>query len=278
MPRNLEPTQIVLETQLARGALIALPDPRSEAAKKAAKQGEPLTYEILRFQYNPETVTRARTGQFERKLDRKATKSPQDKAEDDASRGGGIKAKSEIISFKLIFDAAELILRGGDPPRASAVLSTARGVLPELALLERFALGPDQIPDPPKKDNEFELITLAPTEGLLILGPRRFPGVITQLNIVEQRFNTELVPVRAEIDVRFRVLEATAVMVNKDTKDAFTALLEQRRKLVQEDGNDMTDNSGLDAAIAKAVAPREAPGKSAVMAGEPSSDPTKGFA
>lgn len=266
MPRNLEPSQVVLEAALARGALIALPDPRAKNTT---------SHEILRFQYNPETVTRSRTGQFERKLDKKASTPAQIKAEQDAARGGAIKAKSEIISFKLVFDAAELIMRGGDPPNASSVLSTARGVLPELALLERFALGPDQIPDPPKKDNEFELITLTPSEGLLILGPRRFPGVITQLNIVEQRFNTQLVPVRAEIDVRFRVLESTAVSVDKTTQKAFQDLLEQRRKLVQEDGNEMV-YSDLGDAIEKAVAPRPGKDGGITLAGEPTLNPNVG--
>lgn len=152
-PRSLEPAQIALPVALARGALIALPDPRAKNTT---------TYEILRFQYNPETVTRSRTGQWERKLDKKSASAAQIKAEQDAARGGALKSKSEVISFKLVFDAAELMMAGGDP-------QPAKGVMPELAVLERFALGPDQVPDPPKKDNEFELITLAPTEALLML-------------------------------------------------------------------------------------------------------------
>jgi len=56
MPRSLEPTQVVLPLALARGALIGLPNPKAKG--KAAKA----SYETLRFQYNPETVTRARTG------------------------------------------------------------------------------------------------------------------------------------------------------------------------------------------------------------------------
>lgn len=245
-PRSLEPTQVALPVALARGALIALPDPR---AKNTA------TYEILRFQYNPETVTRSRTGQWERKLDKKAATAAQIKAEQDAARGGALKSKSEVISFKLVFDAAELMMAGGDPPGTPG--QPSKGVMPELAVLERFALGPDQIPDPPKKDNEFELISLAPTEAILMLGPRRFPGVITQMNIVEQRFNPELVPIRAEIDVRFRVLESTSVAVNKDTQKVFQDLLKQR-----EDMSAMAVGTGTSVsdAIGKAIAPRSSGG------------------
>ena len=235
MPRSLEPTQVVLPVKLARGALIGLPNPKAKDPKgKPAKK----TYETLRFQYNPETVTRARTGQWERKLDKKSGKAAQDKAKDDATRGGAIKSKSEVISFKLIFDAAELIMAGGDTSGLGSSTvrggSTTKGVLPELALLERYALGPDQLPDPPKKDQEFDLVSIEPTEALLLLGPRTFPGVITQINIVEQRFNIELVPVRAEVDLRFRVLEAASVVVNSDAQTAFKELIEQRSSLAQD--------------------------------------------
>jgi len=244
LPRSLEPTQIALPRQLARGALIGLPAPRPKKQKDAAPAAG---YEILRFQYNPETVTRSRTGQWERKLDKKAAPSPQEKVADDSTRGGALKSKSEIISFKLVFDAAELMMRGGDP-------APGVGILPELSVLERFALGPDQMPEP-KKDNEFALISLTPTEAILVLGPRKFPGVITQVNIVEQRFNPDLVPIRAEVDVRFRVLETAAVAVDKDTAKIFDELMTQRRQMAQDPANGFTANS-LDAAVAKAVALR----------------------
>lgn len=258
MPRSLEPTQVVLPLLLARGALVGLPNPKAKDSKGKAAKG---TYETLRFQYNPETVTRARTGQWERKLDKKAAKAAQDKAKDDATRGGAIKSKSEIISFKLVFDAAELIMAGGDSSGISQSTvrggSTTKGILPELALLERYALGPDQLPDPPKKDQEFDLVSIEPTEALLVLGPRTFPGVITQMNIVEQRFNNELVPVRAEIDLRFRILEAASVVVNSDAQTAFKELIEQRSNLAQDPANEFV-KSDLQSAIGAAIQGRSA--------------------
>ena len=56
MPRNLEPTQIAAPVRLLRGAIVALPDPKSGDSAHVA--------EVLRFQYNPETVTRNRTGRY----------------------------------------------------------------------------------------------------------------------------------------------------------------------------------------------------------------------
>jgi hypothetical protein len=235
MPRNLEPELVALPYPLTRGALVAIPDP---AAKDTT------TFDVLRFQFNPESVTRARTGQWERKLDKKASKSAQEKAAGDAQRGGALKSKSEVISFKLIFDASELRMRDG---------ADTDGVLPELAILERFALGPDQMPEPAKKDNEFPLIALNPTEALLVLGPRKFPGVITQMNIVEQRFDLGLVPVRAEVDIRFRVLEAKAISVNKDTQKFFDELINQRTSMSAK--AESSYSGSIEEALTKALTP-----------------------
>jgi hypothetical protein len=243
MPRNLEPSQIALPYRIARGALVALPNPKAK---------NKTTFEILKFQFNPEAVTRARTGQWERKLDKKTSKAAQEKIAADAQRGGAIKSKSEVISFKLVFDATELRLREEQEPD---------GILPELAVLERFALGPDQMPDPPKKDNEFALVSLEPTEALLVLGPRSFPGVITQMNIVEQRFDVDLVPIRAEIDMRFRVLEATTVAVNKDTAKVFDDLIKQREALSAKAA--LSYEGDVRDAIARALRPPEGPDRQA---------------
>jgi hypothetical protein len=261
VPRSLEPSQIGLPFELSRGLLIGLPNP---SAKNS--DGSPDSqYETLRFQYNPETVTRARTGQWERKLDKKTDQAAQEKQAIAAARGGAIKAKSEVISFKLVFDAAELILRGGDTDGIIGInagqAAFSMGILPELALLERYALGPDQMPDPPKKDNEFALVSLAPTEALLLLGPRTFPGVISQMNIVEQRFTPDLVPIRAEVDIRFRVLEARSIAVSKDTQQAFEMLISQRAEWAAV--ADMSaGKKDLYNAVSAAVAPRSRKGTS----------------
>jgi hypothetical protein len=267
MPRSLEPTLVALPARIARGALISLPVPQAPGAKKKGNAGNEL-YEVLRFQYNPETVTRSRTGQWEHRLDKKNPSAAQITQEQARARGGSLKSKSEIISFKLVFDATELMLTaqdsGGDQP-----FEGHKGVLPELAVLERFALGPDQLPDQSKKDNEFPLVSLTPTEAVLVLGPRSFPGVITQINIVEQRFNTRLVPVRAEVDVRFRVLEATSTSVTKNTSKLFEELLAQRASLASlasdaEAAKGIQSafgaGSGISAAISAAIRPSGTPG------------------
>lgn len=245
MPRNLEPGQIALPIQLSRGAIVALPDPKAAPAEQIA--------EILRFQYNPEAVTRTRTGQWEHRLDKKGKPtSAQAKNEADNHRGGGLKANSEMINLKLIFDASELLLRGDDP--GDLMLA---GVLPELAVLERMALGPDQRPAPPPQDGEHPLISLNPSEVLFVLGPRRFPAVITALTITEQRYNPALVPVRAEADVRLRVLEATKSATSKLIATAFDELLAGRERSAAAAAEVVRGD--LQAAIAAALDPRKPP-------------------
>lgn len=246
MPRNLEPNQIALPIQLSRGAIVSLPDP------KAGPTAEQVA-EILRFQYNPETVTRTRTGQWEHRLDKKGKlTSAQAKAEMDNHRGGGLKAKSEMISMKLIFDATELLMRGGD--QTDLIVA---GVLPELAVLERIALGPDLKPEPKKEDSEFPLISLNPSEILFVLGPRRFPAVITSLSIVEQRYSPALVPVRAEVDLRLRVLEATKSATNKLIATAFDELVADRQRSAAAAAELVRGD--LQAAIAAAFDPKKPP-------------------
>lgn len=256
MPRNLEPTQVALPIKLERGCIVALPDPDAgkQAKTASAQQTARSTAEILRFQYNPETVTRSRTGQWEHRLDKKGKiSSVQAEKEMANHRGGGLKSKSEMISLKLVFDVTELLLRGA--PQRDLVLT---GVLPELGMLERLALGPDQVPEPKKDDSEYPLISLNPTSVLLVLGPRRFPAVVTSINIVEQRFNPQLVPVRAEVDIRFRVLEATKSATNTLVATAFEELLADRKRSAG--AAVQTVQGDLKSAIAAALSPKTLPG------------------
>lgn len=218
-PRNLDPALgFAFEGKLERGSLVTL--------TLDAKQAQKLT-----FQYNPETVTRTRSGQWEHKENKKGSAPPQDKTLVDGQRGGGLYAKSETINLKLVFDATEAILRGdadanGKPPEEN-------GVLPELAVLERMAIAREQTGEDDKKGASDKLDAVAPMALLLILGPRQFPVVVTALNIVEQRFTPRLVPIRAEVDIRFRVLESIENAANKTVASAFTKLVADRKSLAE---------------------------------------------
>src|SRR5690606_12244735 len=114
MPRHLLPTLIAFPHALQKGALIALPPPAAGAAGRggagaagagpsaAGAGGEAMTApRMLRFQYNPETITRTRSGSWEsRQTGQRGQGHPtrQDRASD-AFRGGSLYAKSETLGM-----------------------------------------------------------------------------------------------------------------------------------------------------------------------------------
>jgi hypothetical protein len=241
---------------LEMGFLLVLPDNLAKGA------GRGKAYTTLRFQYNPETITRVRAGEWttDRGKTGRQGLPAQDKTLRDGHRGGGLLAKSETVSFKLLFDATDLRLQG----------DAAANVLPELAFLEQIALGGEEpmktetttggtaIPPKPgqnatavagaqggsgkapagqapanqtaaKSPVKTTIQSTAPSELLLVLQKRAFPVVLISLTIVEQRFNPSLEPIRAECDCKFRVLETQEVKNNKPAQVAFTELLNQRR-------------------------------------------------
>jgi hypothetical protein len=239
MPRNFAPGIVVPTAELQRGLLLFIPDYDSKTRDAGS-------YKSMQFQYNPETVTRTRQGEWTSDHVRAGTR--QDRTLQDGHRGGGLYAKSEVISFKLVFDSSELALRDEGPSN----------VLPELGFLEQVALGGDEPmktetttqnptpqkfgasgnpangkPPPPepkaaKPTYKTKIHGTAPSELLLVLGPRTFPVVLTSLTIEEQRFNPAFEPIRAVCDCKFRVLEVQEVKNNKPAQVAFTELLRQR--------------------------------------------------
>lgn len=218
MPRNLDPTSLSFAHELQRGAFIVLPPTTSDAkGKKSTGQAQ-----VLRFQYNPETITRTRTGAWDaRKNGKVLPQSASQKQEKDNFRGGGMFAKSETIAMKLVFDATELLLRGEDPD--------GDGILPELAVLETIALG-EAPKDDGKKDpkNDAKLNPIHPKELLLVIGKRYFPVIITQMTITEKRFSPDLIPLRAEIDFQMQVLEASEVDGDPAIHGAYNKLIGDR--------------------------------------------------
>jgi hypothetical protein len=188
----------------------------------------------LKFQYNPETITRTRSGQWEHKENKKSATPAQNKTQLDAQRGGGLYAKSETINIKLVFDVTEAILRG--EPDRNGKMPEENGVLPEMAVLEGLAISKEQTGEDDKnKTSSSKLDSVAPQALLLILGGNRaFPVVVTSVNIVEQKFTPLLIPIRCECDIRFRVLESIENASNSVIADAYTALMKDRKTRSEE--------------------------------------------
>lgn len=213
MPINLDPELIAFAHQLVRGKLVRVSN-ESDATTFVA--------DVLEFQYNPESLTRSRTGRWE---PRKARKRPVDPPQEVRGRSGegssALQAESETISLKVTFDATEAILQARSPV-------PDQGILPQLAFLELISLGKEDEKQGKKKTKTEPAQPVRPDELLLVLGKRIFPVVMTSLSITEQKFNPALVPIRAEADIKLNVLEPVESAYNQWIGNAFEELLNQR--------------------------------------------------
>ena len=241
MGLNLEPRLDALESSLERGALIRIDrDAKSFAASTsvtaegATVVGKTTSGQLaLQFQFNPETVTRTRAGQWDPRVKRQEAKIPPNpEVRGDASMGSSaLLAESETISFKIVFDATEAVLAG-------RTHGTEKGVLPQLAFLEIVSQGREGnvVEDPKKQDKTKEVIQpIRPDELLLVLGSARiFPVVLTNLTITEQKFLPSLVPLRAEVELKLTVLEPIESRYSVLVDQAFAQLTQRRSAAAQE--------------------------------------------
>lgn len=223
--------------QLSRGVLI-----RIDTTSVDTGDGEEENVDTntgLVFQYNPDLVTRARTGRWEARSASNTLPTPQDIRSENGSGAGHLMADSETISLKIIFDATEEILAG----------QGQSGVLSELAFLETASLGRTQERRPRNRRSGSPARSVKPDELLLVLGRRRFPVVMTGLTIVEQKFTPDLTPIRAEVDLRLTVLEPAELAFNTWVDEYFTSMVQNRKSLA----DDVTVAGSVDDILASAV-------------------------
>lgn len=233
MGMNLEPRLDALEASLQRGALVRIDRNQKSLASKATVTNEGATIVgstssaqlALQFQFNPETVTRARAGQWDARARRQGAKIPPtpDVRSEMAMGSSALLAESETISFKIVFDATEAVLAG----RGEA---TKTGVLPQLAFLELVSQGSEGS-NVDGKDKTKEVVQpVRPDELLLVLGEARiFPVVLTSLSIVEQKFLPNLAPLRAEVELKFTMLESHESRYSTLVNVAFEQVLRRRQ-------------------------------------------------
>ena len=236
MPINLLPGLIAFDHQVERGKLVRISSETS---------AESIVGDVLEFQYNPESLTRSRSGKWEpRKRRRGTVDPPQEVRGKDGQGSSALQAESETVSLKISFDATEAILAKRDPV-------PEEGILPQLAFLEMISLGKEKDKGKKKRAKKDTANPIRPDELLLILGKRVFPVVMTSLSITEQKFNPSLVPIRAEADIKLNVLEPVESAYNKWIKSAFDELLEARRSAAEKatSATEQTEISAIAAAL-----------------------------
>lgn len=221
MPRNLDPQLVAFEGALERGAILRLERPGdTRQGGTGAGQNDELAGKVLRFQFNPETITRTRTGKWEPRKKRRGAKiaSPQEVRTASGQGSSGLLAESEQISLRVTFDATEAVLAGRTGSR--------HGILPELAFLELASIGREG--NEGNRDRE-KVQPIRPDELLLVLGAERiFPVVLTGLSITEQKFLPTLVPLRAEVELKFNVLEPAESAYRQWIGQAFDRVMRKR--------------------------------------------------
>ncbi|MGS2617478.1 CIS tube protein [Micromonospora sp. LZ34] len=238
MALNLDPRLVAFDAQLERGAIMRL-DPAGTASSASggrsggsspagspASQASPaLSGKVLYFQYNPETISRTRTGKWEPRKKRRGltVETPQAVRQRSGQGSSALLAESETISLKVVFDATEALLaRRIDAERTD-------GVLPQLAFLEVLSTGKEG--NAANQDRE-TVQPVRPDELLLVLGRRRlFPVVLTSMTITESKFLPTLVPLRADADLKFTVLEPDESAYSGTISTAYARLLSGRATL-----------------------------------------------
>jgi Contractile injection system tube protein len=252
---SLNPAQIAFQPQLEKGKLVRF----------GQGTGSALNFETLTFQFNPSTITRTRTGRWEpRQRRQRPVASPADIRARSASGSASLLAESETVGFKLVFDATEAIL--ANRTDADRVVAET-GILPELAFLDLISLGKEEQEERNRRGGgrsasartRETVQPVRPDELLLVLGLERiFPVVLTSLTITEQKFSPTLMPIRAEADIRFNVLEPVENAYNTWIRNAFDQLF-QRRKDLANQAIASSPESAADNAIANALQPRTGP-------------------
>lgn len=160
--------------------------------KKAAKRGP----SIIEFQYNPEQVTRT--------LKPQPVSDEPDRTEIFRLKGPPI----ETIRCTIDIDATNLLA-------ASDETTLAYGIQPQLAALELLVYPTSEVLLANEALSFLGTIEILPMQSMLTLfvwsKSRVTPVLITDLDITEELFDTQLNPIRAKVALGMRVLNVNDV-------------------------------------------------------------------
>ena len=160
--------------------------------KKAAKRGP----SIIEFQYNPEQVTRT--------LKPQPVSDEPDRTEIFRLKGPPI----ETIRCTIDIDATNLLA-------SSDETTLAYGIQPQLAALELLVYPTSEVLLANEALSFLGTIEILPMESMLTLfvwsKSRVTPVLITDLDITEELFDTQLNPIRAKVALGMRVLNVNDV-------------------------------------------------------------------
>jgi hypothetical protein len=180
---------------------------------------------IVIFQYNPERMTR-KLSTLTDDADRGIQEANRPTGERQASRD-----PVETIKLTLELDATDQLEHTSEHP-----VAVEKGVLPTLSALEMMMY--------PERPNTLERImerathertisTRQPTVLFICGNSRIMPVRLTRLSIIEDAFDTDLNPIRAEVELEMRVLSDTEMEKNTLGYNAYLGYIANKRILSQ---------------------------------------------
>lgn len=187
------------------------------------------------FQFNPMTISRARTTTVKtsdtpegaRALqNQQLLNDSQGSGARDLRRGQSITINSETLSFDIRLDATEKINEGDES-------ALKYGVMPQLSTLEQLMLPKEQrdttrsSPGQSAQSYAFADEAKNPPVTLFVWGRKKvLPVNITNMQIREEEFNSELSPTRAVISVSLQVIEGpNAAFLQQESRNKVLSLV-----------------------------------------------------
>lgn len=192
--------------------------PVANPAKGALVAVDSASTKVIRFQYNPEKLTRSTTSTFY----------SGGASRPEPARFGG--APAEKIDLEARFDATEALAAGNS-------MAAEDGIRPQLAALELLAY-----PDMESVKEQAQLyeegtvgVVPAPApRTLLIFGMSRVvPVRITSINVTEELFDSNLNPIRATASISMEVVSYSQVYPGEQLYNAHVSYqnaLEEKAK------------------------------------------------
>jgi hypothetical protein len=189
------------------------------------------------FRFNPETLARAfQVEQGKSGSGTEGAKKPAGKGDQGADAAGGTVKQALTVQVRFDFD---------DRHQGLDALPPELGILPEVSALESLLFPADNPSEAASDGKEPVKARKERPTVLFVWGKKRvLPVRITGMNVNETRFNSELNPTRAEVDVALEVLGDADAKDNKAVSDALSFTASKRAEFAKQFFDNTASQSG----------------------------------
>jgi hypothetical protein len=191
---------------------------------------------VIPFRFNPETLSRAFQVEQGKTGSGTDAKKGAGKSDQGADAAGGTVKQSLTVQVRFDFDDRHQGLDG---------LPAELGILPEVSALESLLFPAETASDANSDGKEPVKAKKERPTVLFVWGKKRvLPVRITGMNVNETRFNAELNPTRAEVDVALEVMGDADAKDNKAVSDALSFTASKRAECAKGFFDNTSSQSG----------------------------------